>query len=325
MLSPSKPNYEVFGPLSIPYKAPAGSPSATIPVDVEHGLVPVAEGVRLHYTVAGEGEPVLLIHGWPQSWYSWRFMIPMFVTAGRKVYAVDTRGLGDSDAPPEGFDLETLARDLHVLIARLGLDQGSGVDIVSHDTGSWIAHALAVAYPEDVRRLVLSDAFIPGVSPNPPAGYPDMVMVHRQWHFYFNRVEGLPEAMIEGKERTWLSWFFGPAKLARTWTIEPTAFEEYLRVFSKPGAVRAGLAYYRHVFSPEGRSASALRSGCMIDAPTLALGGELADADNLYQTMKSVAPRLAGHVFPGIGHHLPEECPEQMFERVVSFWNENLQ
>lgn len=315
-------DYEAFGPLTPPYKAPASSASSTIPVETHHGLVPVADGVRLHYAVAGEGDPVLLLHGWPQNWYAWRFLIPMLVSAGRQVYAVDTRGFGDSDAPQQGYDLETLAHDVHVLINRLGLDHGRGVDVVSHDTGSWIAHAHAAAYPGEVRRLVLSDAFIPGVSPAPPAGYPGMAMVHRQWHFYFNRVEGLPEALIEGRERALLSWFFGPAKLARTWTIEPRAFEEYVRVFSKPGAVRAGLAYYRHVFSPEGRSASAARSGCIIEAPTLALGGELADADNLYRTMKGVAPNLRGHVFAGIGHHLPEECPEEMFEQIIDFWNQ---
>jgi pimeloyl-ACP methyl ester carboxylesterase len=312
--------YARLGPLTAPGPAPEGSPTSRIPVTVEHGLVSVSEGVRLHYTVAGEGEPVLLLPGWPQSWYAWRFVIPLLVAQGRKVYSVDTRGFGDSDAPSDGYDLATLAQDIHVFISRLGLAGERGVDIVSHDTGSWIAHSLAAAYPEDVRRLVVSDAFIPGVSPDPPAGYPDMAMVHRQWHFYFNRVEGLPEALIQGRERVFLSWFFGPAKLARTWTIEPEAFDEYLRVYTRPGVVSAGLAYYREVFSPSGRDASAIRSRIRLDMPILALGGELADADNLYTTMQSCADDVEGHVFAGVGHHLPEECPEDMVEAIARFW-----
>jgi pimeloyl-ACP methyl ester carboxylesterase len=310
------------GPLgspTAPYPAPAGSRSARI-AGLEHGLVPVAEGVRLHYVVAGEGEPVVLLPGWPQSWYAWRFVIPLLAGQGRRVYALDPRGFGDSDLPADGYDLGTAAMDVHLFIRQLGLGGGVGVDIVSHDVGSWIAHAHAATFPEDVRRLVLSDSYIPGVSPEPPAGYPEMHLVHRQWHFYFNRVEGLPEALIHGREREFLSWFFGPAKLARTWTIDEDAFEEYLRVFSKPGAVRAGLMYYREVFSPSGRAASAERSEKQLPMPILTMGGEYADGDNLFQTMRQFSDDVRNRVFEGIGHHLPEECPEEMVQEILEFW-----
>jgi pimeloyl-ACP methyl ester carboxylesterase len=288
----------------------------------EHGLVPVAVGVRIHYVVAGEGEPVILLPGWPQSWYAWRFMIPLLVEAGRRVYALDPRGFGDSDMPTEGYELDTVAHDLHMFINQLALGTDGGVDIVSHDTGSWIAHAHAAAYPDDVKRLVLSDAYIPGVSPDPPAGYPNSQLNARQWHFYFNRVEGLPEALIHGREREFLSWFFGPVKLARTWTIDHGAFEEYLRVFSKPGAVRAGLMYYREVFSDRGRAASAARRQKRLTMPILTLGGEYADADNLFHTMIQFSDDVSNRVFAGIGHHLPEECPEEMTQAIIDFWNE---
>jgi pimeloyl-ACP methyl ester carboxylesterase len=184
-----------------PYASPSPTSLASQMEEWHHGLVPVADGVRLHYVVTGEGEPVVLLPGWPQSWYAWRFMIPLLVAAGRRVYAVDPRGFGDSDMPSDGYDLDTVAHDIHVFIEQLELGGDDGVDIVSHDTGSWIAHAHAAAFPGDVRRLVLSDAYIPGVSPPPPAGYPDTALNARQWHFYFNRVEGLPEALIHGRER----------------------------------------------------------------------------------------------------------------------------
>jgi pimeloyl-ACP methyl ester carboxylesterase len=302
-----------------PSPAPAGSRSARIP-GLEHGLVPVAPEVRLHYVVAGEGAPVVLLPGWPQSWYTWRFVLPLLVAAGRRVYAVDPRGFGDSDMPATGYDLATVATDVHRFIARLGLAGTDGVDVVSHDVGSWIAHAHATTFPGDVRRLVLSDAFIPGVSPEPPAGYPDLLTVHRQWHFYFHRVEGLPEALIHGREREYLAWFFGPAKLARTWTIDEDAFEEYLRVFTRPGAVRAGLMYYREAFSPAGLAASAVRCERPLPMPILTLGGEYADSDNLALTMRRFSDDVRNRVFDGIGHHLPEECPEEMVQEIVGFF-----
>jgi pimeloyl-ACP methyl ester carboxylesterase len=301
--------------------APRGSRSARIP-GLHHGFVRVADDVRLHYTVTGAGEPVLLLPGWPQSWYTWRHMIPPLTDAGRQVYAIDPRGFGDSDMPATGYDLDTLAHDIHTFIDRLDLAGPHGLDVIAHDTGSWIAHALAANHPDDIRRLVLSDAYIPGVSPDPPAGYPDITMVHRQWHFYFNRVEGLPEALIHGREREFLSWFFGPAKIARTWAIDADTFEEYLRVFSKPGAVRAGLMYYREVFSPRGRLASTERKQTRLEMPILTLGGEYADADNLLHTMRPLARHVAGHVFTEVGHHLPEECPDEMVRAILNFWTD---
>ncbi|CAN5509046.1 alpha/beta hydrolase [soil metagenome] len=307
---------------SAPHPAPRASrPIFDIP-GLEHGLIPVADGVRLHYVVAGDGEPVVLIPGWPQSWYAWRFVIPLLVDAGRRVYAIDPRGFGDSDMPIDGYDLGTGAEDLHTFIHALDLAGDAGLDIVSHDVGSWIAHAHVATYPRDVRRLVITDATIPGVSPAPPADYPGEKRNERSWHFGFNRVEGLPEALIHGREREFLTWFFGPAKMTRTWTIDADAFEEYLRVFSKPGAVRSGLNYYREVFSDAGRAASRERCKAQLDMPILTVGGADADGDNLFRTMTQFASDVRNVVFEGIGHHLPEECPEDLVDVILQFWNE---
>jgi pimeloyl-ACP methyl ester carboxylesterase len=311
---------------------PAGQIASTYPVpssraalercDLEHGLVPVADGVRLHYVVAGDGDPVLLIPGWPQSWYAWRFVIPLLVNHGRRVYAIDPRGFGDSDMPVDGYDLETVAADVHTFIERLALAGDRGIDVVSHDVGSWIAHAHVADYPHDVHRLVITDATIPGVSPPPPADYPDRPTNERSWHFGFNRIEGLPEALIHGREREFLAWFFGPAKMTRQWTIDADAFEEYLRVFSKPGAVRSGLNYYREVFSARGREASRQRRKVRLTLPVLTVGGADADGDNLFHTMSQFSDDVRNVVFEGIGHHLPEECPEDLVEVIIKFWNE---
>jgi pimeloyl-ACP methyl ester carboxylesterase len=309
------------GALSPPYPAPPTSRSAHDIPGLLHGMVPVADGIRLHYVVAGEGDPVLLIPGWPQSWFAWRFMIPMLVAAGRRVYAIDPRGFGDSDKPDQGYDLETVAHDVHAFIAKLGLSEGHGIDIVSHDVGTWIAHSHAATYPGDVRRLVVSDATIPGVSPPPPAGYPDRLRNARSWHFGFNRIEGLPEVLIQGREREFLRWFFGSFKCTRTWTIDVDAFDEYLRVFCFPGAVRAGLMYYREVFSTQGMAAGAARCERSLRMPILALGGADADGDGLLRTMSQFSTDVSSTVYEGIGHHLPEECPEQMAHDILEFWS----
>jgi pimeloyl-ACP methyl ester carboxylesterase len=286
----------------------------------QHDRVPVAGGVRLHVVVAGTGDPVLLIAGWPQSWYCWRSVLAQLVAAGRQVIAVDPRGFGDSDIPPTGYDMATAAEDIRALADRFAPADGAGVDVVGHDVGAWIAHAFAVAHPDAVRRLALLDAHIPGVSPLPPAGFPDSRRNARSWHFGFNRIEGLPEALIQGRERVFLSWIFGPEKVVRTWRIEPDAFEEYLRAFRRPGAVRAGLQYYREMFSDDGLAASADRARVRLDGPVLTVGGEHGVAGGLAETARRFSDDVHGVVVPGVGHQLPEECPDEVAAALLAFW-----
>ena len=146
--------------------SPALSQTAPGPFgDVAHHGVRV-DGIRFHYVTAGSGEPVVLLPGWPEmSWIAWRKVIPLLVKAGRQVYVLEPRGFGDSDKPQGGYDLDTAARDLHGFLAAAGINRPGGVDIVAHDVGTWIAHAHAAVYPDDVRRLVLTESNLPGVSP----------------------------------------------------------------------------------------------------------------------------------------------------------------
>jgi pimeloyl-ACP methyl ester carboxylesterase len=154
--------------------------------EVAHHVVRV-DGIRLHYVTAGSGEPVVLIPGWPESWIAWRKVIPLLVKAGRQVYVLDPRGFGDSDKPEDGYDLNTAARDLHGFLTATGLSRPGGVDIVGHDVGTWIAHAEAAMYPGDVKRLVVTEAVIPGISPPTPAGIPSEAVNLKSWQFAFTR------------------------------------------------------------------------------------------------------------------------------------------
>lgn len=213
-----------------------------------HDLLTVGE-VRLHYADAGDGEPVLLIPGWPQTWYAWRYVMPLLVAEGRRVIVLDPRGLGESDKPAHGYDLDTVATDVHGFIQRLDLAGPSGLDIVSHDVGSWIAYALASTYPSDLRRLVLSEMTIQ--TPDAARPIPDDRTNIATWHFGFNRLADLPEALVAGRERLFLDWLFDN-KSARPGAIDGTAREHYARSFAAPDAARAGFDYYRALLNPHG-------------------------------------------------------------------------
>jgi len=289
--------------------------------EVAHHVVRV-NGVRFHYVTAGSGEPVVLIPGWPESWIAWRKVIPLLVKQGRQVYVLDPRGIGDSDKPQGGYDLDTAARDLHGFIAATGLARTGGVDIAAHDVGTWIALAHAQAYPSDVRRLVLTEAALPGVSPPTPAGIPSEAVNLKSWQFSFNRLDDLPEILVQGHERAYLAWIFA-TKSQRNYAIEPAALDEYVRVFSEPGAARASFAWYRTVFSPEELARAKARTAQRLTMPVLALGGSDGVGDALRATIATLGDRVeGGAVGEGCGHFLPEECPDELTAAILAFWRE---
>jgi pimeloyl-ACP methyl ester carboxylesterase len=283
----------------------------------QHGTV-VANGVRLHYVVAGQGEPVILVPGWPESWYAWRDVMPLLVAAGRRVYALDPRGFGDSEKPQAGYDPATSAQDLHAFIEAMGLSHEGGVDIVAHDLGTWIAFSHAERFPGDVRRLVLSEASIPGISP-PPSGIPDRATNLKTWHFAFNRLDDLPETLVQGHERAFLTWLFA-SKSLRGWTIDPTTLDEYVRVYSSPGVARAGFAYYRFYLDDAGLAQARVGSMHRLKMPVLALGGQGGVGGALFKTLQSLGDRVQGGILAGCGHYLPDECPNEFSRAILDFW-----
>ena len=183
-----------------------------------HGTVTV-DGVHLHYVEGGEGAPILLLPGWPQSWYAWRRVMPQLVAAGRRVIALDPRGCGDSDRPRSGYDMASVAAEIHGFAITLGLLNHRPIDVSGHDIGTWIGYAYAADWPDDVRSLAVLDALLPGVTP-PPSGLPSEEINLRTWHFAFNRLDDLPEILIAGRERAFLTWLFR-AKAMLPWAIGP--------------------------------------------------------------------------------------------------------
>ena len=292
---------------------------------IEHHIAKV-DGTRFHYVTAGSGDPVLLLPGWPESWIAWRKVLPLLVNAGRSAVVLDPRGFGESDKPAGGYDLDTAARDLHGFLAATNLATVGGIDIIAHDVGTWIAHAHAVNYPADVKRLVLTESNIPGVTTFASSGIPSEAINLKSWQFAFNRLNDLPEILVQGRERAYLAWIFA-TKTTRTYAIEPEALEEYTRQYSVPGAMRAGFTWYRANFDAEGLAQAKARATKRLTMPVLALGGSDGVGDALRATVATIGDRVQGGAITakglrgdGCGHFLPEECPDEMIEAVFKFW-----
>ena len=291
-------------------------------IPLEHHVVKI-DGTRFHYVTAGTGDPVLLLPGWPESWIAWRKVVPLLVAADRRVVVLDPRGFGESDKPASGYDLDTAARDLHGFLEATKLASAAGVDIVAHDVGTWIAHAHAANYPADVGRLVLTESNIPGVTSFASAGIPSEAVNLKSWQFAFNRLNDLPEMLIQGREREYLAWIFA-TKSFRAYAIDSAALDEYTRQYSAPGAMRAGFAWYRANFDAEGLAQAKARAAKRLTMPVLALGGSEGVGDALRATVATIADRVQGGVITGAttgcGHFLPEECPDELTEVILKFW-----
>src|ERR687890_2168502 len=152
-------------------------------------------GIQMHYVIGGQGDPVVLLHGWPETWYAWHRVMPA-LAKNYTVIAPDLRGLGDSSKPLTGYDGKTLAEDIHQLVTQLGFKT---IFLVGHDIGTQVAYSYAATYPTQVKRLVVMDLTIPGFEP------PGMKPI---WWRSFHETPDVPEALVQGKEMIYLSWFY---------------------------------------------------------------------------------------------------------------------
>jgi pimeloyl-ACP methyl ester carboxylesterase len=291
--------------------------AATFWAVFRHGTVTV-NGVRLHFVEGGSGAPILLLPGWPQSWYVWRYVMPLLVADGRRVIAVDPRGMGDTDRPASSYDMRTVAAEIHEAVEALELTADGSIDVVGHDIGTWIGYAYAAEWPGDVKRLSVFDAALPGITPPPPPGIPSVEANVKTWHFAFNRLDDLPEILLHGREREFLTWLFR-AKAVRPWTITPADLDEYVRVNAAPGAIRSALSYYRHNLGPDGLDQSRARAARKLAIPVLAFGADAGVGRALIETMHIVATNVRGGVFAECGHYMPEEAPRAVADQILGF------
>jgi pimeloyl-ACP methyl ester carboxylesterase len=256
--------------------------------------------IELHYVEGGSGEPVLLVPGWPQSWYAWRHVMPTLADTYR-VIAIDPPGLGDSGRP-KAYDTASIAAYLDAFLDALKLDR---VHIIGHDIGAWIGYAYAARYAQRVKRLALIDAAIPGIAPaDAYALTPERIDL--TWHFYFNALPELPEALIAGRERVFLAWLFS-ARSSNKSAIDEAAIAEYTRVYSAPGAMHSGFEYYRAIF--ESIAQNRMTAADKLSMPVLAIGGAQWLGPMLQKMVEPIATNLRTEIIAGSGHFVPEEAP----------------
>ncbi|MGJ5075351.1 alpha/beta fold hydrolase [Bradyrhizobium oligotrophicum] len=274
------------------------------------------DGVRLHYVSGGPpaGDVVVLLAGFPESWFAWRKVMPLLGSRYR-VIAPDLPGQGDSDRPAEGYDTQALATAVHRLLQQLGLTR---YHLVAHDIGAWVAYPYAALFEAEVRSLALLDAGIPGVTlPEALPFAPDRAW--RTWHFAFHAVADLPEMLIHGRERDYLAWFL------RRKGASPEAFsecdlDEYARVLTKAGGLRAGLAYYRAAALSALQNRE-LKARGRLKPPVLAVGADQGSIVDMAAPLREVADQVEGITISSCGHYIPEEQPAVLAEELDAFFS----
>lgn len=270
------------------------------------------DGQKIHCAVLGEGKPVLLIPGWPQTWYAWRHVMPALAGNGFRAIAVDPLGAGYSARPESGYDTGSAARTLHRLMIRLGYER---YRVAGHDVGMWVGYALASDYPEAVERIALTEAVIPGLAPAPQIFVEPSDNIFL-WHFMFNQVLDLPEILTAGREKEYLNFIFDKWSHRR----DRIAADVYAAAYGTPGGLRAGFAYYRAI--PETIRQNRERASRPLTMPVLAIGSEFATADAPMETLRPYAPDLRGDIVPDCGHFVMEESPREFNAQLLPFFLE---
>jgi pimeloyl-ACP methyl ester carboxylesterase len=273
-------------------------------------------GIQMHYVIGGQGDPVVLLHGWPQTWYEWRHVMPA-LAKNYTVIAPDLRGLGDSSNPTTGYDGNTTAEDIYQLVSQLGFNK---IFLVGHDIGSQTAYSYAAAHPNNVSKLVIMEYSLPGVLPTEQ----EQELEAPIWWFGFHQTRDIPEALTAGKEREYLSWFY------RGLAYNPEAIteadiDEFVSHYSAPGGMRAGFEYYRAF--PINAEQNKELSETKLEMPVLVLGGDIYPAlggdfpgNFALNATQAVAQNVRGVIVPFSGHWIPEEQPYFVVEQLTTFF-----
>ena len=286
---------------------PVDTGSAQPQTSVESRFTDVA-GVTLHYLAAGvgTGEPIILLHGYAETSHMWR---PLMAELGktRTVIAPDLRGAGQSAKPQTGYDKKSMAQDIHALAASLGYGR---IRIVGHDIGLMVAYAYAAQYPAEVERIVLMDAFLPGVG-----DWTHVWLMRDLWHFHF--YGEVPLKLVEGRERIYFEHFWNDFAADRTHSVSEADRQFYAAEYARPGGMRAGFEYFR-AFEQDAADFAKLAQ-TKLEMPMLVLSGEKAGGTFLIDQGRMVAENVEGVLVKGSGHWLMEEAPEQVIPKLREF------
>jgi pimeloyl-ACP methyl ester carboxylesterase len=263
-------------------------------------------GSRLHYMTAGSGTPLILLHGYAETSRMWKPIIPLLAERFT-VIAPDRPGIGDSDIPAGGLDMKNAAIRIHDLAKSLGVQKA---EVVGHDIGLMVAYAYAAQFPAEVTKLVLMDAFLPGV-PGWEAIYDNPGI----WHFRFNG--STPEALVEGRERTYFAYFWNDLAADRNRSLPEADREAYIAAYSRPGRMHAGWDYFVS-FQQAAREFAQL-SQTRLTMPVLTIGGDKSLGEALGQQARLVATDVTVVVLKDTGHWVLEESPKETTEALQNF------
>ncbi|MFF4778932.1 alpha/beta fold hydrolase [Microtetraspora fusca] len=278
-------------------------------------------GVRLHYVEGGQGDPLVLLGGWPQTWWQFNKVMPMLARRYR-VIAVDLRGMGGSDTPANGYDKKTMAQDIYGLVRHLGHDR---VYVAGHDIGAMVAQAMAANHPQAVKKIALLDVHHPDETmygltllPQPDQHVDgDFTAGSRTylWWFALNQVRELPERLLAGRERDWIDALFDYL-LLDPGSIGELDRDLYAEAYSSPEAIRAGNAWYQAFM----QDIEDEKGYGPLTTPILALGGDHSN----YAYLASVLPDKGTDVrvvkIKDSGHYLAEEQPEAVVQLLTEFF-----
>jgi pimeloyl-ACP methyl ester carboxylesterase len=275
-------------------------PSTIIPRDAE------VEGVKIHYLTAGKGPAVILLHGYTQTSRMWRPIIPLLAEKFT-VIAPDLPGIGDSGIPKDGLDMKTAAVRIHALAKSLGVEKA---EVVGHDIGLMVAYAYAAMYPSEVEKLVLMDAFLPGVE-----GWEPYYNNPNLWHFRFHGPT--PEALVQGREKTYFAYFWNDLAADKTRSLPLADRQAYVAAYSRPGRMRAAWAYF--AAWPQTANDFAEMAKTKLNMPLLAIAGEKASAGTLMPQVKLVGTNVSVVTLQGSGHWVMEERQKETIDALMSF------
>jgi pimeloyl-ACP methyl ester carboxylesterase len=263
-------------------------------------------GTRLHYLIAGHGPTVVLLHGFGETSRMWLPLIPR-LAGQHTVIAPDLRGAGGSAKPDSGYDKATMALDIEALVR--SLDQGR-VTVVGHDIGLMVAYAYAAQFPREVNRIVLMDAFLPGVG-----DWTKVWLLRDLWHFHF--YGETPLKLVRGRERIYLEHFWNDFAADRHHSIPEADRRRYAADFAQPGAIEAGFGWFK-AFERDAADFERF-SRTRLNIPMLVLSGEKAGGSFLIDQGRLVDTDVAGVIVKGSGHWLMEEAPDQTIPAIVAF------
>ena len=265
-----------------------------------------ANGIKLHYLAAGKGDPIILLHGYAQNSHMWRPLIASLAKTNT-VIAPDLRGFGQSDRPPQGYDKKTMAQDIHALASSLGCTR---VKIVGHDIGLMVAYAYAAQYPQQVERIALMDAFLPGVG-----DWKSVWLLRDLWHFHF--YGETPLKLVAGRERIYFEHFWNDFAADPKKSVSERDRRFYAKAYAQPGAMRAGFEVF-HAFEQDAADFQKFAQ-TKLTMPMLVLTGEKASGEFLITQAKLVDTTVDGVIVKGSGHWLIDEAPDQVIPKLVAF------